>query len=107
MLWNVDFKHLLVHIRNLRSCPKPGKGLFYTHALYNILREIRPSAAEAPPAPPDLHLILRSGEKKREDFNEVHLAWRYGLTIEPNNEKEIMDWLRKVDKLISDRRKKL
>ncbi|MEO5329055.1 MAG: hypothetical protein H7829_12525 [Magnetococcus sp. THC-1_WYH] len=97
-------KHLLVRKNKMRNCPKSGKSLFYQHDLGRILREIEPSAAEVRQIPSNLRLTLGTGPLRHTDFSDVHLAWRYGLTIDPDEEKKILDWLRAVDRFITNRR---
>ncbi|MBF0438467.1 MAG: hypothetical protein HQL93_05025 [Magnetococcales bacterium] len=98
-------KYLLLEKRMVRTCP--DKGLFHSHELANILRELSPSAAEVGRSPSDLHLILGSRKMRHPYLGDVHSAWRYGISIDQENEKEIVDWLLQVNSYIAKRMKRL
>ena len=102
-------KHLLNRERSQLLCPNTPRNLFMSHDLVKIFNDLRPSAAEIrPKAPANLCLRLKSGKKmRRKGFSDVHAAWRYGLKIDPENETEIVNWLRHVNKLIVNRSRKL
>ncbi|MBF0182459.1 MAG: hypothetical protein HQM03_20780 [Magnetococcales bacterium] len=96
-------KHLLLEKNRSPKCP--DKGLFHSHDLTAIFRELSPAAAEVKPAPADLHLQLGSGLKKHQPMCDVHAAWRYGIPIDQENERKIIEWLRQVNRFIADKRR--
>ncbi|MBF0215076.1 MAG: hypothetical protein HQM00_16205 [Magnetococcales bacterium] len=97
-------KHLLLAKHALRACPY-GRQLFHSHDLARILRELSPSAAEVGASPPDLHLELRAGKMRHQPSGDAHSAWRYGLSIQEDNEKQIVEWLRQVNRFIAKKRR--
>ena len=97
-------KHLLVQLKKLTFCPRPGKReVLFSHDLTKILNELQPSRAEIIHSPKTLRLLL-PGPKDHSPFCDVHLAWRYGLNMDPVSEREIREWLKKVDRFIVKRR---
>ena len=67
---------------------------------------MKPTSSEVPKFPKKLKLYLDGTIREHLAPEDVHLAWRYGVTVEPKNEKEILDWLKKVDQFIMGRIKK-
>ncbi|MBF0628403.1 MAG: hypothetical protein HQL91_09285 [Magnetococcales bacterium] len=95
-------KHLLLKERALRACPD-SRNLFHSHDLAKILRALSPSAAEVNASSPDLHLELGSGKMRHQTSGDAHSAWRYGLSIQEENEKQIVEWLRQVNRFIANK----
>jgi hypothetical protein len=100
-------KYLLIQKRNLRVCPKTGKNLLFTHQLDSILQDIAPTAAEIGTMPQELLLQLTTEVRSHNSVSDIHLAWRYGLKIQPQNEQEIIQWLKRVDHIIERRLREL
>ncbi len=98
-------KSLLLKTRNLTTCPKNRDNLLYSHDLAKILREMCPSRAEIGTAPFQLHLDLKSGNMRHQVIGDIHSVWRYGLSIDPKNERDVIDWLRKIDRYITSKRR--
>ncbi|MEO5365979.1 MAG: hypothetical protein H7831_06430 [Magnetococcus sp. WYHC-3] len=97
-------KYLYLREKNLKKCPKYNRDPFRSHDLKKILMSLNPPQAGLLPAL-EMKLMLQSGASHVE-LHDVHLAWRYGLSIEPNNEAQILAWLRNVNSFIEKRMKK-
>ncbi|WP_130472445.1 hypothetical protein [Candidatus Magnetaquicoccus inordinatus] len=100
-------KYILIKNQNLQHCPEKGDD-FFSHNLAKILRKIDPNASEIKDFPKNLSLQLPlSGSINHNQFYDIHLAWRYGWKVIPQNEKAIIEWLKKLDELIDQRMRKL
>ncbi|MBF0141378.1 MAG: hypothetical protein HQL74_14000 [Magnetococcales bacterium] len=90
-------KHLLLAKLASPKCPVSGKGLLYSHNLKAIASDLWSSSANVPRLPRNMHLKLKSGKKECIEVEDVHLAWRYGLSIDETDEKKMVEWLRKIN----------
>lgn len=72
----------------------------YSHDIESMVTDLKISAARVPPAPaPPFKCINgynHAGGGQSFSLPDVHTAWRYGLTIDPTNELDILNYLRKL-----------
>ncbi|MBF0435410.1 MAG: hypothetical protein HQL77_08555 [Magnetococcales bacterium] len=88
-------KHLL--LAKLASPKCPGEGLLYSHNLKAIASDLWSSSANVPRLPRSIHLKLKSKKLMEIKVEDIHLAWRYGLSIDDADEGKMVEWLQKVN----------